>query len=192
VEPQVLRRDQPHAWGEPSHPVRLAAEVLSGAFVILAHPETETGADAKPGFPLGRWCALGEQPPEAAGEVSALRQAIETTERRAEMLAGHGRRLSMRVDELRARLLEAHTEMIRRDDQLRLEFGGAVDQRNTLLIERETLVAQRDALLEQCRALTASLEAARRRLEFVRRSPLGIAYRAFRRCWPSRPVVRDR
>ena len=47
------------------------------------------------------------------------------------------------------RLLEAHAQLIRRDDEIRKMFGDAIYQRNALLIERDTLTGQRDSLLAQ-------------------------------------------
>jgi hypothetical protein len=135
--------------------------------------------------------------PDAASqnETEELRKQVALAEQRLEILAGHEQRMAGRIKDLRARLLEAHAQMIRRDDEIRKTFGDAIYLRNALLIERDvligqrdalvaertSLVAERDALLEERHALARSLKSAEFRLNLLRSSPLGLAYRAFRK-----------
>jgi hypothetical protein len=104
---------------------------------------------------------------------------------------GHELQAAARIKELRGRLLEAHAQMIRRDDELRQLFNNATDQRIALLIERDNLYAERDALISERDALLAErqalyhrLHSAERRLVVFRSSPLGLAYRALRKLLP--------
>jgi predicted nucleic acid-binding Zn-ribbon protein len=108
--------------------------------------------------------------------------------------------LTDRIKDLRAQLLDAHARMIRRDDEIRKTVGDALGQRNALLIERDALIGQRDALVAQLNALnderaawlderaalSRSLRHAEARLNLLRKSPLGLAYRALRRLVPGR------
>jgi hypothetical protein len=106
------------------------------------------------------------------------------SQRLRESLDGHKLQAAARINELRGRLLEAHAQMIRRDDELRQLFGAATDQRIALLIERDRLSAERDALLAERQALYHRLHSAERRLGVFRSSPLGLAYRALRKLLP--------
>ena len=140
-----------------------------------------------------RMRALAQESQEALREVSALRRLASSSAQRLEMLAGHEQRMAGRISELRSRLLEAHAQMIQRDDEIRKTFGDALYQRNALLIERDALagqrdalVAERDALVVERRALRDALHLAARRLDILRRSPIGLAYRAYRKLFPPR------
>ncbi len=75
-----------------------------------------------------------------------LATRAETSERRLELLAAHQQRLNERVDTLRTRLLEAHAELVRRDDEIYKTFGDAIALRNALLIERDGLLIERATL----------------------------------------------
>jgi hypothetical protein len=96
--------------------------------------------------------------------------------------------MAARLQELRTRLLEAHAQSIRRDDEIRKTFCDAIFQRNALYIERDTLTGQRDSLLaqrgewiEERRAFEEALHSAQVRLDLFRRGPLGLAYRVLRK-----------
>jgi hypothetical protein len=114
--------------------------------------------------------------------------------------------MAMRIKDLRARLLGAHAEIVRRDDETRATFGYVIDHRNALLIERDNLIhqrasllADRDALYSEREALLAEREGLRagqdalrverdallgrlhalgQRFDRISRSPMGLLYRA--------------
>lgn len=133
---------------------------------------------------------------DAAHEAEGLRRQIALAEHRLGIMAGHEQKMAGRIKDLRAHLLDAHAQMIRRDDEIRKTFGDAIYLRNALLIERDALVAERAAwlversgLIEEGAALRHSLEAAEARLNRLRSSPIGLAYRAFRRWIPRRSGI---
>jgi hypothetical protein len=128
--------------------------------LIVAHPLPVPGLD----FLQGRMRDLARQARDAAREAEELRRQAAVADQRLEILSGHEQRMAERIKDLRAQLLDAHAEMIRRDDEIR----------NTLLIERNALIAERDALY-------LSLRSAELRLSRFRNSPLGLAFRALRR-----------
>jgi uncharacterized protein (DUF3084 family) len=133
-------------------------------------------------------------------------------DRRLEILSGREAMMAERVKDLRAQLLDAHAQMIRRDDETRKTYGDAICLRNALLIERDTLIGQRDALIQgrtaliqeraaliqeraeliqerteligERDALGRALRHAESRLNLVRKSPLGLAFRAIRWVMP--------
>jgi hypothetical protein len=160
--------------------------------LIVAYPLPVAGLDHL----QCRMRDLARQSQEVHRETVALKLQVAVSAQRLELLAGHEQRMAARIRELRARLLEAHSQMIRGDDEMRKTFGNAIDERNALLIERDVLAGQRDALvaeradrdalLEERRKLQDALRSAERRLDFLRKSPLGLVYRAFRRLFPHR------
>jgi hypothetical protein len=164
--------------------------------LIVAHPLPIPGLD----FLQRRMRDLTRQNRYALREAEALRRQAAQAEQRLEILAGHERRMAGRIKDLRTRLLDAHAEMIRRDDEIRRTFGDAIFLRNALLIERDALLNQRDALLNQRDALlgerdallgerdalSRSLHAVGQRLDRFRRSPLGLAYRVLSKLSPRR------
>jgi hypothetical protein len=87
--------------------------------------------------------------------------------------------MAARINDLRAKLLDAHARMIERDDEYRRTFDAALSLHTALRNER-------DALLEERRALRQTLDSAERRLNLFRSSPLGRAYRGLRRLMPRR------
>jgi hypothetical protein len=87
--------------------------------------------------------------------------------------------MAARINDLRAKLLEAHARMIERDHEFRRTFDAALALHTALRNER-------DALLEERRALRQSLDFAEQRLNLFRSSPLGRAYRGLRRLMPQR------
>ena len=168
--------------------------------LIVAHPLPVPGLD----FLQRRMRALLEQARNAGREAEELRERAAVADRRLEVLSGNEKRMAERNHDLRARLLAAHAEMIRRDDEIRKTFGDAIYHRNVLLIERDTLIAQREALLaertalvaertvllEERAALSRSLQSANLRLNVFRMSPLGLAYRALRKLTSSASKAR--
>jgi SAM-dependent methyltransferase len=157
--------------------------------LVVAHPMPVPGLD----FLQRRMRELVQQAQDAARETEELRRHAALAEQRLEILSGQERRMSERIKDLRAQLLNAHAEMIRRDDEIRTTFGDAIFHRNALLIERDDLIGQRDALIaerstwrEERGALYRSLRSAEIRLGLIRMSPLGLAYRAIRKLVPRR------
>jgi CheY-like chemotaxis protein len=151
--------------------------------LIVAHPMPVPGLD----FLRRRMRELARRGEAAAREAGLLREGAAIADQRIEILSGQERRMADRIKDLRARLLDAHAEMIRRDDELRRTFGDASALRNMLLVERDSLIVQRQALLAERDALAAerdalalSVRAAELRLNIFRASPLGLAYRAIR------------
>jgi SAM-dependent methyltransferase len=176
--------------------------------LIVAHPLPVPGLD----FLQRRMRDLVQQGREAAHEVEELRRIAALAEQRLEVLSGQERRMSERIKELRARLLDAHAEMTRRDEEIWTTFGDAIFLRNALLIERDDLTVQRDALVvqrdalvvqrdalvaerstlhEERGALYRSLHSAEIRLGLFRMSPLGLVYRAIRKLVPRRGGTGD-
>jgi len=164
--------------------------------LIAAHPLPFPGLD----FLQQRMRELTEQAQDATREAAELRRNAAVADHRLEVLSGHESRMAARIKDLRTQLLDAHAEMIRRDDEIRTSFGDAIFERNALLIERDALIDQRDALVAERSVLIAeqsalrgerdelenSLRSAIRRLNLFRLSPLGLAYRAFRKLVPSK------
>jgi hypothetical protein len=163
--------------------------------VIVAHPLPVPGLD----YLQRRMRALAHAGQDALREAGSLQRQVAVQAQRLEMLAGHEQRMAARIQELRTRLLEAHAQSIRRDDEIRKTFGDAIYERNALLIERDALAGLRDAQaaeraawLEERRALQDSLLSAQHRLELLRMSPLGLAYRAYRKLVPRRGAGANR
>jgi SAM-dependent methyltransferase len=181
-----VERDEPAAGaGEPGPPVDPAIQDC----LIVAHPLPVPGLE----FLQRRMRDLVEQAQDAAREAAELRRHAAVADRRLEILTGHENRMAERIKGLRTRLLEAHAEMIRRDDEIRNTFGDALFERNALLIERDDLIGRRDALVDERSvliaerdALESSLRSAMLRLNLFRSSPLGLAYRAIRKLVPRR------
>jgi SAM-dependent methyltransferase len=152
--------------------------------LIVAHPLPVPGLDHF----QRRMHDLIRQARDAGREAEELRRHAAVADHRLEILSGNERRMAERIKDLRGQLLDAHAEMIRRDDEIRTTFGDAIFHRNALLIERDALIGQREALLAersallaQCEAMNLALRSANLRLNFFRMSPLGLAYRALRK-----------
>jgi hypothetical protein len=126
--------------------------------LVVAHPLPLPGLD----FLQRLMRDLVERAQDSAREAEELRRQAMVSNQRLEILSGQEQRMAERIKELRAQLLDAHAEMIRRDDEIR----------NTLLAERD--------------ALYLSLRSAEVRLNRFRNSPLGLAFRALRKLSPRR------
>jgi hypothetical protein len=142
-------------------------------WLIVAYPLPLPGLD----FIQRRMRALAQEAEEARRDASALRHEAVLAAERIALYVGHEQCTAARISELRRRLLEAHDQLVRRDDELRQICGDAIYQRHDLLIERVTLLKERDALLSR-------LQGAESRLNRLRASPLGRAYRAVRKLFP--------
>jgi hypothetical protein len=154
VEPQT----NPHA-GVPVHD-----------WLIVAYPLPLPGLD----FIQRRMRVLAQEAEVARRDASALRHEAVLAAERIALHAGHEQRMAARIGALRGRLIEAHDQLIRRDDELRQTFGDAIYQRHDLLLERAALLKERDALQSR-------LQGAESRLDQIRASPLGRAYRGLRK-----------
>jgi hypothetical protein len=155
---------------EPGIRTDQRAGVPVHGWLIVAYPLALSGLD----FIQRRMHTLAQEAETARRDACALRQEAALAAERIALYAGHEQRMASRIGELRRRLLEAHDQLIRRDDELRQICGDAIYQRHDLLIERVALLKEREALQSR-------LEAAESRLDRFRASPLGRAYRGFRK-----------
>jgi hypothetical protein len=139
-------------------------------WLIVAYPLPLPGLD----FIQRRMRTLAQQVEDVRRDAGMLRERAAAADQRIALYAGHEQRMASRVSELRRRLLETHTQLACRDDELRQICGDAIYQRHDLIIER-------GALLQERGLLQTRLQEAESRLDRFRASPLGRMYRVLRK-----------
>lgn len=132
--------------------VSQAPEARTWRFVLVAYSLPWGGL----GWVQERLRGLAEQYAAARREADELREDLEAVNGHVQLLVEQQQASLTREKDLRARMLECHDQLQRRDEEVR-----------GLLHSSRELEAQRDALMA--------------RLDRFRRTPLGLVYRVLRR-----------